>query len=83
VVTVKNQGTAPSAPSTTEVDFFQHGKFSQPTPALAPGAAVNLLFDIPFGCFSPDCGFKITVDVMLVVPEINEGNNIADGICIG
>jgi hypothetical protein len=83
IVTVKNQGTGPAGPSQTEVDFFRFGKFTQPTPALAPGAATELLFDLPPNCFVPDCRFRITVDVMGAVPETDEGNNIAEDACIG
>jgi hypothetical protein len=83
LVTVKNQGPGPAPASTTMVDFFQHGQVSQPTPPLAPGASTDLLFPIPAGCFSPDCSFRITVDSTNVVTETNEGNNTADGICIG
>lgn len=83
VVTVKNQGAGSSGPSTTEVDFFRHGKVSMPTPALAPNTSTDLLFAIPPGCFDPDCEFRITVDVMNDVAESNEGNNTANGTCLG
>jgi CARDB len=83
VVTVKNQGAGPAGPSTTEVDFFSHGRVSLPTPALGPGASTDLLVDIPPGCFDPDCEFRITVDVLNIVAESNEGNNTANGLCIG
>ncbi len=83
LVTVKNQGAGPAGPSTTEVEFFGHGTVSKPTMALAPNAATDLLFDIPPGCFSADCAFRITVDAQNAVTESNEGNNTANGICIG
>jgi hypothetical protein len=83
VVTVKNQGLGPSGPCTTQVDFFAHGQVSMPTPALAPGASTVLLFDIPPGCFDPDCEFRITVDVNADVVESDDGNNVADGVCRG
>lgn len=83
VVTVRNQGAGRSAPSQTEVDFGSLGRVSQPTPALDPGASTDLLFNIPPGCFQPDCRFKITVDAMSDVPETNEANNIASDTCIG
>ena len=53
------------------------------TPALAPGASVDLFFPIPGGCFVPDCGFRIRVDFNGQVNESNEGNNAASGTCIG
>ena len=82
-VTVKNQGTGGAGPSVTEVDFFAFGKVSVPTPPLGPGASVDLLVPIPLGCFDPDCEFRITVDANNQVTESNEGNNIANGACIG
>lgn len=86
-VTVRNQGAAPAPASTTEVEFFTTGgtsvKVQLPTPALAPGASAQLLFDIPAGCFVPDCFFKITVDAGGVVTESNEANNTASDNCIG
>jgi hypothetical protein len=82
IVTVKNQGCADAGPSVTRVDFSS-GTVSQPTPGLAAGASVDLLFAIPPGCFQPDCGFKITVDSNGQVGESNEANNTATGACIG
>ena len=83
LVTVKNQGAGPAGPSTTQVDFGQHGTFSQATPALTPNMSTDLLFDIPAGCFDPDCGFTITVDSKNEVTESNEANNTASGFCLG
>jgi hypothetical protein len=83
IVTVLNQGTAGAGPSVTEVDFGAFGVFSLPTPALAAGASVDLLFPIPPGCFRPDCSFRITVDANSQVVESNEGNNFASGTCLG
>jgi hypothetical protein len=83
VVTVKNQGTATAGPCSTEVDFYRHGKSVQPTGQLNQGDSADLLFPIPFGCHDPDCEFKITVDVYGEVQELDEGNNVATGICIG
>ncbi len=83
IVTVRNQGTARAGPSTTQVDFFKYGTVSRSTPALAAGAAVDLLFPIPPGSFDPDCSFRITADVNNEVSESTEGNNVADGTCIG
>lgn len=82
-VTVRNQGTAAAGPSTTRVDFGAHGISDQPTPPLAPGASVDLTFQIPPGCFDPDCEFRIVVDVNSDVPESDESNNFASGVCIG
>jgi hypothetical protein len=83
IVTVRNQGTAGAGPSTTRVDFIAHGVIDLPTPALAPGASVDLKFPIPPGCFDPNCEFRIIVDVTNVVVESDEGNNFASGVCLG
>ena len=83
IVTVKNKGTSGAGSSTTEVDFLAYGKVTQPTPALAPGASVDLAFPIPPHCFDPDCAFRITVDVNDEVAESDEGNNFATGVCLG
>lgn len=83
IVTVKNQGSAGAGPSATQVDFLHHGQVVLLTPALTPGASVDLAFPIPPGCFDPDCEFKITVDVNNEVVESDEGNNFASGVCIG
>ena len=82
-VTIRNQGTSGSGPSETEVDFFAFGKVSMPTPPLAPGASVDLAFPIPRGAFDPDCEFQITADAGNQVGESNEGNNVAQGACLG
>jgi hypothetical protein len=83
IVTVRNQGSTGAGPSTTRVDFEAHGAIDLPTPALAAGAAVDLKFPIPPGCFDPDCEFRIIVDVTNVMVESDEGNNVASGVCIG
>lgn len=83
LVTVKNQGSGPAGPSTTQVDFGQFGIVSVATPALGPNMSTDLLVDIPSGCFDPDCDFRITVDALNQVEEANEANNTASGTCIG
>ncbi len=83
IVTVRNQGAFGAGPSVTTVDFDAFGVVSLPTPALAAGASVDLAFPIPFGCFDPDCDFRITVDATNIVAESNEGNNTAFGTCLG
>jgi hypothetical protein len=82
-VTVKNQGSADAGASTTTVDFGSLGAASQPTPPIPAGGSVDVFFNIPPGCFHPDCGFKITVDSGGVVDESNEANNTAVGSCPG
>jgi hypothetical protein len=82
-VTVKNQGSAHAGSSVTRVDFGAMGIATQPTPDLDPGESTDLTFDIPPGCFDPDCEFRITVDSSGQVNESNEANNTASGICRG
>jgi hypothetical protein len=83
IVTVRNQGAFGAGPSMTTVDFGPHGTVTLPTPALAAGASVDLAFPIPFGCFDPDCHFRITVDSTGLIVESDEGNNTASGFCLG
>jgi subtilase family serine protease len=83
IVTIKNQGTANAGASSTRVDFSNGVSQTQPTPAIPAGGTVNVLFDIPPGCFSPDCFFRITADSGSVVTESDETNNTASGGCIG
>ena len=83
IITVKNQGQCAAAETRTVVDFPGFGSFSLPTPALAPGATVDLSINIPGSCFNPDCEFKITVDASNGVLESNEGNNTVSDFCLG
>jgi len=83
IVTVANQGNATAAASTTLVQFSNGVSSALPTPAIAPGASVDLLLSIPATCYRPDCSFKITVDSKGQVKEANEGNNTAVGSCLG
>jgi hypothetical protein len=83
LVQVKNQGSADAGTSTTKVEFSSGQIVSVPTPAILAGGSVDLHVAIPSNCFSPDCGFKITVDSGDTVVESNEMNNTATGACIG
>lgn len=86
LVTIKNQGTAAAAPSTTAVDFGAFGIATAATPGLAPGASAVLFFTIPTSpnnCFDPNCEFTIIADAAFVVPESDETNNVANGVCAG
>ena len=82
-VHIKNQGTAAAGPSTLEVDFGQYGETLESVPSLLAGETTTILVPIPFGCFNPDCNFKITVDSAGVIDESNELNNSQTGSCIG
>lgn len=91
-VVVQNVGTAPAGTSTTEVAFevfdaeqdeFVTESVSQPTPGLDPDESATLTFEIPLGCFAPNCNFTITVDANDDVDESNEGNNQVESSCIG
>jgi hypothetical protein len=81
-VTVKNQGNEDAGASKTTVTFGTIPA-TLDTPPISAGGSVDLLFDVPAGCFSPDCSFKITVDSNYQVNEFSEGNNSAGGGCIG
>jgi hypothetical protein len=82
-VTVNNQGTGNAAASRTRV-VFGSGPVTLDTPPIPAGGSVDLLFNVPSNCFSPDCSFRITVDSDNQVDEFtNEGNNTANGGCVG
>jgi hypothetical protein len=84
IVSVKNQGPAGAGPSTTRVEFNPGGSFDLATPAVPPGAAVDLPpLRVPASCFTPNCQFRITVDSGSGVYESNAQNNSASGRCIG
>jgi subtilase family serine protease len=82
-VTLGNQATAAAASSVTTVAFSSGQKVSQTTPSLPPNDAVDLFFNIPSGCFSPDSRFTITVDSDDEITEINESDNRADDFRLG
>ncbi|MEZ4601005.1 MAG: CARDB domain-containing protein [Syntrophotaleaceae bacterium] len=82
-VTVRNQGNGDAAASRTTV-LFRGGPVTLDTPPVPAGASVDLLFNVPSNCFSPDCSFTIRVDSDNQVDEFtNEGNNSANGGCLG
>jgi len=84
VVTVKNQGDADAAASTTVVEFFPGGSFSLPTPPIPAGGSVDLPpLDVPAACYNPDCNFRITVDANNEIEEADKSNNSASGSCLG
>ncbi len=84
IVTIKNGGTGNAVASNTTVEFLPGGSFPLSTPAIAAGGMIDLTpLDIPAGCFSPDCKFKITVDANNQIKESSETNNSADGSCLG
>jgi len=86
IVTVRNQGGTATGPFTTQVNFDVDGTSSIQTaffPGLGPNDSVALSFPIPSGCFNPDCGFEIIVDVNNNVIESVETNNNARGSCVG
>jgi hypothetical protein len=85
VVTIKNQGAAAAGPSTTAVDFGAFGVATAATPGLPPGNSATVTVTIPTSpnCFDPNCEFRIIADSALAVPESDETNNIASGVCFG
>jgi hypothetical protein len=82
-VSVTNQGNGNAAASKTTV-AFNNGPVTVDTPPIPAGGSIDLLFSVPPNCFSPDCSFRITVDSDNQVNEFNnEGNNSANGGCLG
>ena len=51
--------------------------------ALAPGESQDISVNIPRGCYNPDCGWSLTMDIGYEVREHNEKNNKISGTCIG
>lgn len=82
LVTVRNQGASTAGASAVEVVFGGAGTVTKVAPELVSGASIELLFDIPPHCFSPDCSFRITVNSTSTVQESNETNNVASGLCL-
>lgn len=92
-ITIKNQGHIASNPCTTSITFWvtvpnttksAPKTFDIPTPAIQPGQSVEIgPADMPITCYRPDCIFKITIDSKNQVDELDEGNNVMDGWCIG
>jgi hypothetical protein len=82
-VSVRNQGNGNAAASKTTV-AFNTGAVTVDTPPIPAGGSTDLLVNVPANCFSPDCSFRITVDSDNQVNEFNnEGNNSANGGCLG
>jgi CARDB len=82
-VTVTNQGAQNAGPSKTTVAFSEVD-VTLDTPPIPAGGSTDLLFQIPRGCFNPNCSFRIIVDSSHQVNEgANEGNNTASGTCRG
>jgi hypothetical protein len=73
----------PAGPSTTTVDFGNHGRVDIPTPPIPAGACVEVRAAIPVSCFDPNCEFRIIVDSAGVITESDETNNVATGRCLG
>lgn len=83
-VSVRNAGNRNAAPSTVTLQFPVGAPIDIATPAIDAGKTVDLVpIPIPAGCFTPDCGFKITVDSRGQVAEGRENNNQGGGICVG
>ncbi|MEO3413760.1 hypothetical protein AAFO92_03775 [Roseovarius sp. CAU 1744] len=84
-VRVRNQSNIDALQVTqTRVRFETGAVVTLPTAPMPGGSfAVTGPFPIPAGCFNPDCGFEITVNVTGTLPNEVSGNNTESGICIG
>ncbi|NJD69741.1 MAG: hypothetical protein FIA90_14040, partial [candidate division NC10 bacterium] len=89
-VNLKNQGLVAAPPRTTAVLFSTTSGTKTDTGLgddfsdLLPGQAVSRIFEIPAGCFKPDCSFTVITDFENKVDEgKGETNNKVDGKCIG
>lgn len=83
-VEIRNQGAAPTGPTTTHVTFPGSGVIeSISTPGLAAGASSTAIVPFPFGCFAPNCAFVIEADEADVEVESDEVNNVESDFCLG
>ena len=83
-VAVINYGNADAPPSTTTVTFNSGETVELATPTIRAGESVELEpVEIPKGCFSPDCHFRIVVDSKNDVIESDKSNNTAEYFCLG
>ncbi|CAB5105027.1 hypothetical protein D3OALGA1CA_1672 [Olavius algarvensis associated proteobacterium Delta 3] len=83
IVPVRNQGTSRARGTSTRVVFFGLGARFETTDSIPAGGTVNVLFQMPAGCFNPDCDFRVTVDSDAQIDELSEENNSASDRCIG
>lgn len=85
VVHVGNRGESAAGASTVRFEMSDDGEtvsVSAPVPALEAGEEVALMLVAPRVC-GTDCLFRIVVDAEGAVTESFEGNNTADGHCVG
>lgn len=90
-VTVYNTTSVAVGCSVLRVEFFTTTGtviIEKEVTAVPAFGLVPVTFDIPAGCFSPDCGFRITVNNSncpgkLKVIESKRANNTVTGNCVG
>lgn len=91
VVTVQNASSAPAACTIVTVEFFTTNGTLTVEKEVSPISAfgsVSVNIDVPNGCFSPDCSFRITVNSKGCggsprILESRRSNNTVSGVCIG
>jgi hypothetical protein len=83
LVTIYNQGGGAAVATKTRVVFANGSVADVDTPAVAAGSSAEAIVNIPGACFnaSNNCSFTLGADATGVVPESNETNNNAAGIC--
>jgi hypothetical protein len=76
-VDITNEGASPAGASTAQlVDYqFAAGVASVPTPAIAAGATVTVVFTLPYWVYDPDASLIVTTDSESVIDECNENDN--------
>ncbi len=88
-VTVQNASSVPAACSVVKVEFFNPYRVEViDVPTVPAFGSTSVTIDIPSGCFSPDCTFRITVNSKGCggsprIIESRRSNNTVSGICIG
>lgn len=89
-VTVFNAASVPAGCSVVTVEFFATPPVVMEKEVMTVPAfgLVPVIFNIPSGCFSSDCGFRITVNSRNCtgkskVIESKRSNNTVSGNCVG
>jgi hypothetical protein len=73
-VAFRNSGDMSAAPAPVSVTFGGVNQtFTQTRPRIPPGGTVEMIYQMPEGCFNPDCGFRIEWSNQ---PDV-------DGRCVG
>jgi len=87
-VTVRNASSVSAACSVVRVEFSTGHVEEKDVPTVPAFGSTSVTIDIPTGCFSPDCTFRIIVNSKGCggsprIIESRRSNNTVSGTCIG